>query len=160
MSDLNIIMGPAGCGKSSVAAELSARTGWVMIEADDHHPIENVEKQRNRIPLTDDDRVVWLDRLIAAINAVEDQPIVLACSALTPYVQNRLRTETDRRTRWLLIDVPADILKQRLIDRTDHFMPAELLDSQLASLYPPTAATRIRGDQSVHHICNDILNLT
>lgn len=157
MSDLYIIMGPAGCGKSSIATALTEQTGWHMIEADDHHPIENVEKQRNKIPLTDDDRVIWLDRLIKAVNDAPDQSVVLACSALTSYVQNRLRNEIDRAHHWILIDVPIDVLRNRLISRTEHFMPVELLESQIASLSPPPGAHFIRGDQSIQDICQDIL---
>ena len=157
MSNLYIIMGPAGCGKTSVATALCHRTGWTMIEADDHHPIENVEKQRQKIPLTDDDRVLWLDRLIGAINDTSDDSIVLACSALTPYVQERLRNEVDRARHWILIDVPVDVLRDRLVARTDHFMPVELLESQIASLQPPPGARYIRGDQPIDKICRDIL---
>lgn len=150
-------MGPAGCGKSSIAAALADRAGWAMIEADDHHPVENVEKQRNQIPLTDQDRVIWLDRLIAAINAEPHADIVLACSALTPYVQSRLREEISRACKWFLIDVPADVLAQRMRARTDHFMPVALLDSQLAALTVPHDAHAIEGNQSVTQICAEIM---
>ncbi|MEL7283661.1 MAG: gluconokinase, GntK/IdnK-type [Pseudomonadota bacterium] len=158
MSDLYIIMGPAGCGKSSVATALCDQTHWTMVEADDYHPPENVEKQRNRIPLTDQDRVIWLDQLISAINDAPGPSIVLACSALTPYVQGRLRDEIDRALHWILIDVPTEVLRERLIARTEHFMPVELLESQIASLSPPPGVRRIRGDQPISKICQDILH--
>ncbi|MEO1553010.1 MAG: gluconokinase, GntK/IdnK-type [Pseudomonadota bacterium] len=153
-----IIMGPAGCGKSSIAAALSERAGWAMVEADDHHPTENVEKQRNQIPLTDADRVVWLDQLIGAINAVPHETIALACSALTPYVQSRLRDEIHGTCQWLLIEVPPDELRRRMTARKDHFMPVELLDNQLASLTPPIGVRRINGAQTMTKICDEILS--
>lgn len=154
-----IIMGPAGCGKSSIASALAARTDWIMIEGDDHHPIANVEKQRNRIPLTDADRAAWLDRLVKAINQYSDGNIILACSALTPYVQNRLREETGRQCVWIQIDVPPVVLKQRILARTDHFMPVELLENQLASLQPPADAIVVNGDQPITTICDEILRV-
>ena len=158
MSEVYVIMGPAGCGKSSIAVALAARTNWSMIEADDHHPLENVDKQRRGIPLTDADRRAWLDSLILAINLKGKQPTILACSALTPYVQDRLRNEVDRPCKWVLIDVPAEVLKQRMTARTEHFMPVELLENQLSSLHPPANARRINGDQPIAIICDQILS--
>jgi len=158
MSEVYVIMGPAGCGKSSIAAELATRTNWTMIEADDHHPLENVEKQRNCIPLTDTDRSAWLDSLIMAINLEDCRPTVLACSALTSYVQERLRNEVERPCKWLLIDVRPEVLKQRMTARREHFMPVELLESQLSSLRPPANARLINGDQSIAAICDQILD--
>lgn len=158
MLHLNVIMGPSGCGKSSIALELAQQTGWVMIEADDHHPESNVEKQRNRIPLTDEDRIAWLDNLLQSIHAAPHKPIVLACSALTPYVQKRLRSESKRTCIWWLLDVSREGLHQRLQDRQNHFMPVDLLDSQLDSLAPPSDVRKVNGEQSITDICAEILN--
>lgn len=160
MPNIYIIMGPAGCGKSSIASEMAARAHWSMIEGDDHHPAANVEKQRNRIPLTDADRASWLDSLIRAINKISDGDIVLACSALTPYVQNRLRDETDHQCVWILIDVPPGVLMQRMSARTEHFMPVELLENQLSTLQAPADAIVVRGDQPIAAICDEILRVT
>jgi len=157
MPNLYVIMGPSGCGKSSIALALAGRTDWTMIEADDYHPAENVEKQRNRIPLTDADRAAWLDELVCAINRNAGGSSVLACSALTPYVQNRLRKQVKRTCFWILIDVPQEVLKQRLTARTEHFMPVELLADQLAALSTPADAVRVNGNQAIPAICDQIL---
>ncbi|MEL7136497.1 MAG: gluconokinase, GntK/IdnK-type [Pseudomonadota bacterium] len=155
--NLHIIMGPAGSGKTSIPSALSTRMSCLMIEADDHHPQENVDKMRSGTPLTDLDRIVWLDSLIAAINAGTGDDLVLACSALTPYVQSRLRDDTDHTCHWWLIDLPRDVLDSRMRARKNHFMPADLLDSQLASLTPPSDVRRVHGDQTIDAICDEIL---
>ena len=156
MRHLYIIMGPAGCGKSSIAAELSAQTGWPMIEADAHHSDANVAKQAAGIPLTDADRASWIDSMIGAINGDEHEHLWLACSALTPYVQNRFLAEIDPECHWFLLDVSRQELSRRLSTRTDHFMPPSLLDDQLEALSAPAQAHRINGEQTIPQICEDI----
>ena len=44
------VFGPAGCGKSSVAAALAKRLGLPMIEADDHHDDACVPHFRGPVP--------------------------------------------------------------------------------------------------------------
>ncbi len=156
MSCLYIVMGPAGSGKSTIGEALANRMNWTMVEGDAHHPQENVDKQASGLPLTDHDRANWLDSMIAHINTQIEGPVVLACSALTPYVQGRLRDEIDRRCVWLLLEVPKDVLATRLTARTDHFMPASLLDDQLKALAPPSDVIRISAHQSVVQICDTI----
>ncbi|MEM7640444.1 MAG: gluconokinase, GntK/IdnK-type [Pseudomonadota bacterium] len=150
-------MGPAACGKSTVAEAVSKHMNWPMIEADDHHPRENVDKMSTGTPLTDRDRAAWLDSLIDAIKTTPSSSVVLACSALTPYVQSRLRDETSRLCQWWLIDLPRDVLERRIRARQNHFMPPELIESQLANLTPPEDVVRIDGDQPIATICEEII---
>lgn len=159
MAQIIVIMGPAGSGKSTVAGALSRRTGWPMIEADTHHPINNVEKQRSGIPLTDQDRAEWLDKLAAHINALDEQRLVFACSALTQYVQKRLIQDLSYECMWILLNVPAPELSRRLKARTDHFMPESLLNDQLAALTPPDDAFCLDGGKPVDEICDAIIEL-
>ncbi|MEL6825732.1 MAG: gluconokinase, GntK/IdnK-type [Pseudomonadota bacterium] len=150
-------MGPAACGKSTVAEAISKQMNWPLIEADDHHPRENVDKMSNGTPLTDRDRAAWLDSLIEAIKTTPSSAVVLACSALTPYVQSRLRDETSCSCQWWLIDLPREVLERRIRARQNHFMPAELIESQLASLTPPEDVIRINGDQAISKIRDEII---
>ena len=83
-----VIMGVAGCGKSSFAAALSQALGWQLIEGDEFHPPENVNKMREGVPLTDDDRAGWLD--VLANELVQRGPhAVLTCSALKKAYRDR-----------------------------------------------------------------------
>lgn len=159
MRNLYIIMGPAGCGKSSIAAELGALTGWSMIEADAHHSAANVAKQAAGIPLTDEDRASWIDSMIETINRDRRDHLLLACSALTPYVQNRFLSEVDRDCQWFLLDVSRQELSRRIKSRVDHFMPPSLLDDQLQALAAPDYAHRINGERSIPQICTHILDV-
>jgi gluconokinase len=79
-----IIMGVSGAGKTTIGSLLASRLGWEFADADDFHPASNVEKIRNSIPLTDEDRKPWLDRLREAIDRwiLDGKNVVLACSAL------------------------------------------------------------------------------
>mgnify|MGYP001799675422 CR=1 FL=1 len=156
---LYIIMGPAGCGKSTIANALSDQNGWAMIEADTHHSSANVEKQAKGIPLTDTDRASWISSIVETINQSEAAQQVLACSALTPYVQQRLSEEVEPVCHWFLLNVSREELNRRLSSRQEHFMPASLLDDQLSALNPPEQVQHINGEQPISQICADILDL-
>ena len=158
MRQLYIIMGPAGCGKSSITEALSEATGWPMIEADDHHPEANVAKQAAGQPLTDADRAAWIGSIIDTINGGSETNTLLACSALTPYVQERLHKELQPECHWYLLEVSEAELARRLSARKDHFMPASLLQEQLKALTAPNQAHRIDGEQTIELICADILS--
>lgn len=127
-------MGVSGSGKSTVGAALAARLGCRFVDADDLHPAANVEKMAAGIPLTDDDRWPWLDAVAAQLAGGD---VVVACSALTRAYRDRLRAAASELALVFLHGDPA-LLAARMV-RPGHFMPASLLDSQLATLQPPTA---------------------
>lgn len=139
-----VVMGVSGCGKTVVGRELAARLGWSFRDADEFHPAANVERMSRGIPLTDDDRGPWLDRirdLITAALAEGGVPTVLACSSLARRYRERMglgRTGV----RLVFLDGPAEVIRARIAARRDHFMPTSLLDSQLRSLEPPAVEER------------------
>ncbi|HJV40864.1 gluconokinase [Caulobacter sp.] len=136
-----ITMGVSGCGKSTLGALLARQLGCSFLEGDAFHDARAIAKMRAGQPLDDDDRWPWLDRLGAAIGetlAAEGQ-VVAACSALRRSYRERLRGMIGARTRFVLLDVSHAELLRRLTERSEHYMPASLLDSQLATLERPTA---------------------
>jgi len=132
-----VVMGVSGAGKSTIAEELAHRIGGRYLDADDLHPPANVAKMAAGIPLTDDDRMPWLAAVgdaIAAATQAGEAPVV-ACSALRRRYRDALRA-TAPEIFFVHLDGPADLLAARLHARADHFMPAALLSSQLATLEP------------------------
>ncbi|MGE5103951.1 MAG: gluconokinase [Betaproteobacteria bacterium] len=144
-----VVMGVSGSGKSTVGAALAARLGWPFIDADDLHPSENVAKMAAGIPLTDDDRWPWLDRVVADLVRVTaaSRHAVVACSALRKAYRDRLARAGDVRFVHLVGD--AATIAGRLARRRHRYMPASLLASQFATLEPPHDAIEVDVRESV-----------
>jgi len=134
-----IVMGVSGSGKSTVGAALAVRLGVRFLDADDFHPQANVGKMSQGIPLTDDDRWPWLDSLSRGIRdeARKAGGVAAACSALKRVYRDRLRDHVGLPLSFALLDGNRNEILQRMETRTDHYMPASLLDSQLADLERP-----------------------
>ena len=131
-------MGVAGSGKSTVAAALAQRLGWAHIDADEFHPQANIDKMRAGTPLTDDDRVPWLDKMRAELDrrAAEREPAVLSCSALKRRYREVLCGGASA-VGLVHLRASRELLTERLSGREGHFFPAALIDSQLAELEEP-----------------------
>lgn len=139
-----VVMGVAGSGKTSHGRALAAALGWDFADADDFHPPANIAKMSAGTPLTDTDRTPWLASLRAEIERrlAAETPFVLACSALKQAYRDALWADRPRM-RLVFLDGPRELLAERLTARSGHYMPAVLLDSQLADLEPPADAIRI-----------------
>ncbi len=131
-----VIMGVSGSGKSTIAGLLAGRLGWDREEGDDLHPSANVAKMAAGTPLTDDDRWPWLDAVSAWITAhtTAGLPGIITCSALKKIYRDRLR---GNEVVFVYLRGSTELIGNRLTARTDHYMPASLLDSQIATLEPP-----------------------
>jgi gluconokinase len=130
-------MGVAGSGKSSVMAALAARLGWPALEGDSLHPPANVAKMAAGLPLTDADRAPWLDAIGRWIDerVAERRSSLVTCSALRRSYRDALRR--GRPSVWFVhLSTAPHVLAARMTRREGHFMPASLLDSQLATLEP------------------------
>ena len=138
-----VIMGVCGAGKTEIGRRLAEALDWTFLDADDFHPPANVEKMRAGTPLTDADRWPWLDALAAALRdtTAGRGNTVLACSALARRYRDRLGLPHPF-IRLVHLDDAGDVIRQRMKQRTGHFMPATLLDSQLAILERPAADER------------------
>jgi len=136
-------MGVCGSGKTTIGSALARALDVPFVDGDDFHPPENVRKMAAGIPLTDDDRAGWLralaDRMRDATRAREG--LVVACSALKRAYRDVLRQGAPD-ARFVYLDGPRELLATRMSARRGHYMPASLLDSQLATLERPSADER------------------
>jgi gluconokinase len=136
-----VVMGVSGSGKTTVGRKLAAELGWKFADADDFHSPANIAKMSAGEPLTDADRAPWLAALRAAIDGffARGENAVVTCSALKEAYRQAL---ADRRldVRFVYLRGDRALLLSRLQHRAGHFMKAELLDSQLATLEPPQDA--------------------
>jgi len=128
-------MGVSGSGKSTVGALLAQKLGVPFADADDLHPAANVAKMAAGIPLTDDDRWPWLALVGDALHAASRTGLVIACSALKRSYRDAIRAAAPT-AEFVQLDGSRELLESRLGHREGHFMPAALLDSQLAALEP------------------------
>ena len=130
-----VVMGVSGSGKSTVGVLLAARLGVPFRDADDLHPVANVEKMSRGIPLTDEDRAPWLVAVGGELAAAREG-LVMACSALRRSYRDAIRACAPD-TVFAHLHGTEQLLAGRIGARRDHFMPATLLESQLATLEAP-----------------------
>lgn len=149
-------MGVSGSGKSTVGEALAAALGVPFVDGDSLHPKANVAKMAAGIPLDDADRAPWLDAVGATL---ANGPVVVACSALKRAYRDRLRTAAPQLELVYLEADPA-VLEERVSHRPGHYMPASLLDSQLATLQPPTADEHAVTVDSAQPLAELVASLT
>jgi len=135
-----VVMGVSGSGKTEIGRRLAQRLQLDFIEGDAFHPPQNIAKMSAGSPLTDEDRREWLlllqERLRQA--ALAGKAVVLSCSALKRRYRDLLRA-ADPHLLFVYLHGERALLEQRMHGRRGHFMPAAMLDSQLATLEPPQA---------------------
>ena len=159
-----IVMGVSGSGKSTVAAPLASALGLHFIDGDTLHSPANVAKMRASIPLDDDDRWPWLDRIAACLGDARRWPkgVVIACSALKRVYRDRLRAAMPG-LRFVFLEGSEALIASRLAQRHGHYMPDALLASQLRTLEPPaddeTDVLHVAIDRPVDEIVRDAAHL-
>ncbi len=166
-----VVMGVSGSGKSTLAALLAQRIGCPLLEGDDYHAAASIAKMRAGQPLDDADRWPWLDRLGEAIGVAAAGEAgsgatgtgagagiaVSACSALKRSYRDRLSAASHVPLRFILLETRQEELTRRLVARAGHYMPASLLESQLAILEPPGAdecALTLEATTAPDALCN------
>jgi gluconokinase len=133
-----VVMGVSGAGKSTVGRLLAERLQWDFSEGDDMHMAANVAKMSAGVALTDDDRWPWIETLAGWINEHVStvRPRIITCSSLKRSYRSRMAGPS---VAFVHLTLPKGDLAERLTSRTDHFMPASLLPSQLGALEPLAA---------------------
>lgn len=130
-----VVMGVAGCGKSSLGQLCAQALGLPLLEGDDFHSASNVAKMRSGTPLSDEDRAAWLDALASELQA-HPQGVVLTCSALKRRYRDRLRAATPG-LRFVFLELTQEQARERVAARPAHLFPVSLVASQFATLEDP-----------------------
>ena len=144
MTNLIIVMGVSGSGKTLVGRHLAQQLGIEFVDGDDLHSAENVQRMRSGIKLDDEARMPWLKSMCecAESHFAGGHSVVIACSALKSMYRDQLRT-ISRPTIFVYLSGPLEVIKQRMEKRAGHFMPATLLESQFAELENPIGEPNI-----------------
>jgi gluconokinase len=153
-----LLMGVAGAGKTTIGHRLAAALGWAFHDADTFHPPENIRKMAAGQPLDDTDRHPWLLAIRQRIDQhlAEPTPAIFTCSALKASYRDILLEGTTGVELVYLKGTEA-LLRERLEQRQGHFLPPELLHSQLETLEPPHGALEVDIAKSPARIVRKIL---
>lgn len=145
-SDIFVVMGVSGCGKSTVGVQLAKALGLVFLEGDHLHCARNVARMAAGVALSDEDRAGWLHTLAGHIRQARSngQGLVLSCSALKRSYRDILRSGAPS-LRFIYLHGEHALLTQRMAERTGHYMPLSLLDSQLRTLEIPGADENVQS---------------
>ena len=158
-----VVMGVAGCGKSSVATACAQRLGWLLVEGDHHHPAANQEKMRSGIALADEDRSAWLDALGDRLGECghAGEGVVLTCSALKRSYRDRLRASAPGLGFvWLRIE-PEQSLTRVAQRAGTHLFPPSLVASQFAALEAPAGEPGVLALDAMRPLpalCQEVLD--
>jgi gluconokinase len=153
-----VVCGVSGSGKSTIGSLLAGRLGHAFVEGDSLHGEANVDKMARGIPLTDEDRWPWLDRVGQAL--VDRAPVVVTCSALRRRYRDRLRGFAPA-ILFINPHLPQAALQRRLAQRAGHFMKPEMLASQVLTFEPfdpDEQVLEVNGALAPEEIVEQILN--
>lgn len=152
-----IIMGVSASGKTLIGSKLSERLELPFYDADNFHPDENVQKMQSGTPLNDRDRLPWLQLLARSmVDWEQNGGAVLACSALKKSYRSLL-SPPGIPVVFIHLQGSKKVIGDRMAERTGHYMPEELLDSQFDALEPPHDAITVSVDKTPEQIIEEIL---
>lgn len=151
------VMGVSGCGKSTIGKLLAEELEIPFFDGDDYHPDENVKKMAAGNPLNDNDRQGWLTELNALSLENKTNGAVIACSALKEAYRKILSKHLESQVEFVYLEGSFEEIVKRLRERTDHFMPTDLLKSQFDALEIPTNAITVALSKTPYNILSDIL---
>ncbi len=154
---LLLIMGVTGSGKSTLGRLIAKRLSYVFLDADDFHPRENIEKIRKGIPLSDADRIPWLEKIHEEVKSLNKKGmnVVLACSALKALYRSILFKEISGKVIYLKGD--KNLIRDRILGRKGHFAKETILDSQFATLEEPLNAICLDIRKSKEELVEELI---
>ncbi|WP_265764421.1 gluconokinase [Fodinibius salsisoli] len=151
-----IMMGVSGAGKTLVGQKLAKRMDLPFFDGDNFHPEANIQKMASGQPLNDNDRRPWLEYLAKNVKEWQQSGgAVLACSALKQKYRATLTSQEE--ASFIYLKGTLSLIASRLAERSDHFMPEELLQSQFEALEEPREAITVSIDQPPGEIVDDII---
>ena len=150
-------MGVSGSGKSTIGHMLAEALGVVFLEGDEFHTPENVSKMSSGIPLTDEDRWPWLDRLANAAIEHSDNGYVVSCSALKKSYRTHLFSKIGDQLKIIHLNGDFELILDRMSARSNHYMPSDLLKSQFEALEMPSDAWIYSISESPKSIVENII---
>jgi len=132
---LVVVMGVSGTGKSTLANEIANRFDFTFLDADSLHSTDAIEQMSQCIPLTDIQRAPWIERICSQLRQYQsgNNSIVLAYSGLKQQ-HRKLIYSAYTNTVGILLNANSALISQRMQARGEHFMPAELLSSQISAM--------------------------
>jgi gluconokinase len=154
-----ILMGVSGCGKTLIGEQLAQILGWLFYDGDDYHPPENIAKMTAGIPLDDDDRKPWLKTLhdLISDHLRKGYSMLLACSALKKKYRDQLSIGNPR-TVFVYLKGDFHLIFERMQDRSEHYMKAEMLRSQFDTLEEPEDALVVDISKTPDRIIEEIIS--
>ena len=154
-----VVMGVSGSGKTTVGKLLAQKLRLPFYDGDDFHSAENISKMEAGIPLTDEDREDWLKTLADRIVQWEAAGgAVLACSALKEKYRVLLSSKALAKVEWIVLQGPKDVIKERLLNRKNHFMSSSLINSQFDIWEEPAYGIKISATKPPDIIIEDIVS--
>jgi len=154
-----VVMGVAGCGKSTIGQMLSHNLQIPFFDGDDYHSKANVAKMSEGHPLNDVDRKSWLQTLNQLAKNNFNNGAVICCSALKESYRVLLSHSIEEHMTFVYLDGTYEEILERIQKRKDHFMPPGLLKSQFDTLEPPVDAIRVFIAKSPSEITTEILSI-
>lgn len=135
-----ILMGVSSTGKTTIGTALAEQFGMKLIDGDDLHPRANILKMGSGLPLNDDDRRPWLERINDAAFSLEQKSEngIIVCSALKKAYRDQIRQGNQQLT-FLFLHGSFELIQQRMAQRKGHFMKTAMLQSQFDTLEIPQA---------------------
>ncbi|MEZ5058750.1 MAG: gluconokinase [Saprospiraceae bacterium] len=153
------IMGVSGSGKSTIGKLLAEKVKIPFYDGDDFHTNSNKEKMASGVPLSDEDRLPWLNSIRTfAFEKANSQSLIIACSALKQSYRDILSNGIEESVKWIHLYGNHELILKRMQKRTGHFMPSELLQSQYDTLEIPENALTISIENKPEEIILQIIN--